>query len=97
MPWSNAPGTRRDLPDNWDELVAACKKAAGYRCEWRMRSGRRCPRRGTEVDHYGESWEHDKLRLLCRDHHNEHTQEQAQRARNRKPTTRRRPHPGRLR
>lgn len=96
MPWSNQPGTQRDLPANWSELRAACERRAGGRCEWIMPSGRRCPRQGSEADHYGKSWQHHLLRWLCAEHHKEHTQAQSRQARTRKPRIRRQRHPGSL-
>lgn len=87
----------RDLPANWSALVKDCKEAAGGRCEKIMPSGRRCPRPGSEADHYGDKDDHTKLRWLCTDHHLERTLAQAYAARVRKPTPKKRPHPGRLR
>ena len=100
MAWDKTPGTRRDLPPNWHQLVAACKRDAGGRCEWILPSGRRCPREGTDADHYGKPWEHQKLRWLCAHHHKLRTAAQALAARTRggtpKKTTPKR-HPGQLR
>jgi len=100
MAWDKTPGTRRDLPPDWHRLVQKCKAAAGGRCEWILPSGRRCPRDGEEADHYGQAWEHNKLRWLCSHHHKIHTQRQAQRARSKasgRPKPKKQRHPGALR
>lgn len=98
MAWKNAPGAQRDLPPNWDKLREECKHRAGGRCERIMASGRRCPRRGNEANHYGKPWEHHKLEWLCQHHHMIETQKQAQEARKPKVKRKRTPErPGRLR
>lgn len=101
MAWDRRSGTRRNLPKDWPARVKRCKAAAGGRCEKIMPSGRRCPRQGSEADHYGAPDDHDSLRWLCEAHHKEHTQKQAQAARRKasgKPAPKPpRPHPGRLR
>jgi len=96
--WDRTPGTRRDLPPDWPRRRKDCADAAGGRCEWILPSGKRCPRKGNEADHYGQPWEHDKLRWLCPDHHKKHTARQALAAR-RAPSKKTKPkrHPGQLR
>lgn len=98
MAWDRTPGARRDLPPDWHRIVQKVKTAAGGRCEWILPSGRRCPRDGTDADHYGQPWEHNKLRWLCPKHHKDRTAKQALAARmgpKKKPKKQR--HPGALR
>jgi 5-methylcytosine-specific restriction endonuclease McrA len=68
---------RRDrLPSNWaSEIVPAVKKRDGGRCTWRLPSGARCPRPGTDVDHRvpGDNHSMRNLQLLCGDHHQKKT------------------------
>lgn len=99
MAWDRTSGTRRDLPADWHKRRQRCKRDAGGRCEWILPSGRRCPREGSEADHYGEPWEHDKLRWLCTTHHKQRTAAQALAARTRggTPKTETQRHPGQLR
>jgi hypothetical protein len=100
MAWDSS-NRREELPDNWDELRREVIRRAGGRCEWRLpRSKRRCPRKGTDVDHFGSKHDHSKLRLLCADHHADHTARQAREARAQQRQRRYRPseeHPGGLR
>lgn len=81
MTWGAEKG--RDLPPNWDALVAAVKHRDGGRCKWTLPSGARCPRPGTDVDHKGDPNDHSlrNLRLLCGDHHNWRTARQGVQAR----------------
>lgn len=92
-------GRGRDLPADWHRIVTRIKVRDKNRCTWVMKSGRRCPRRGTEVDHVGDPADHSdrNLRLLCEAHHKRRTQEQALAARTRKPPKRPQRHPGSLR
>lgn len=61
---------RERLPANWPALRAKQLKADGYRCTWRLPSGKRCPRPATEVDHKYEKVDDDSnLQSLCADHH----------------------------
>jgi 5-methylcytosine-specific restriction protein A len=97
--WSDS-NRRSELPANWHALREACRRAAGGRCQWRLKSGKRCPRPGTDADHYGDKDDHTKLRWLCSAHHKLHTAAQARRAKAaRKAKTRRPPerHPGDIR
>lgn len=99
MAWSNEPGAQRDLPADWWRLVALCKKKAGGRCEWRLPSGKRCPRPGKDADHIGDKDDHriENLRLLCDHHHKKRTSAQALAARVGPPIQlREERHPGRL-
>lgn len=91
---------RSRLPADWDQRVKAVKERDGGRCRWKLPSGARCPRRGTDVDHKRNDDDHDlsNLQLLCRDHHNKKTAIESWRAKKskRKPG-RERPteqHPG---
>lgn len=96
MPWETS-NRRAELPADWDKIRVAQLERDDNRCTWRLPSGKRCPRRATEVDHYGDKNDHTKLRSLCSDHHKQHTQSQARRARQ-KGSRRRRgeDHPGRV-
>jgi 5-methylcytosine-specific restriction protein A len=82
MTWGDEKG--RDLPPNWEsEIVPAIKKRDNGQCRWRLPSGKRCPRRGTDVDHIGDPDDHRliKLRLLCAFHHGKRTAKQGFQAR----------------
>ena len=79
MSWEGS-NRRAELPENWDALRAATIRRAGGRCEWRLPSRRRCPRPGTDVDHFGDKHDHGRLRLLCAKHHDDHTAFQARQA-----------------
>lgn len=98
----------RDLPADWPKRVAQVKKRAREssptgieQCEARLpRSGRRCPRVGTDVDHKGDKDDHrlHKLRLICPDHHKPKTAGQGHAAWAAKKAKAKRPdelHPGR--
>lgn len=100
MAWSREPGAQRDLPPNWWKLVAETKRLAGGRCQWRLPSGKRCPRDGTDADHIGNNEDHSQgnLRWLCSFHHKKRTSAQALAARVGPPKkVREEQHPGRLR
>lgn len=62
---------RERLPDNWAELRIKRLIWDQYRCTWRLPSGRRCPRRATEVDHRVNNDDDSitNLRSLCPHHH----------------------------
>jgi hypothetical protein len=63
---------RERLPANWAELVKTVKIRSGGRCEFRLRSGARCPRPGDGgVDHVQRGDDHrlENLRDSCQDHH----------------------------
>lgn len=72
MGWETSDRRSR-LPSNWaSELVPAVKRRAAGQCEWRLpRSGKRCPRPGSDVDHVINNDDHSlrNLRLLCEHHH----------------------------
>lgn len=100
MAWSKEPGAQRDLPPGWWSIVKRIKKRDKDRCTWRLPSGKRCPRKGTEVDHIDDPEDHGdaNLRLLCTHHHKRRTGEQALAARTGpKLEPRTETHPGRLR
>lgn len=95
---------RRDrLPSNWfTELVPFVKKRDGGRCTWRLPSGKRCPRPGTDVDHRvaGDDHSPGNLQLLCEHHHAKKTAGEGRRAKAAKKASRYRPteeHPGQVR
>lgn len=100
--WDNSDRRER-LPENWaTELVPAVKKRDGGRCTWRLPSGKRCPRPGTEVDHRVAGDDHSlrNLQLLCGDHHAKKTAQEGRRAKAAKRASRYRStedHPGRVR
>lgn len=99
MAWETSDRAAR-LPANWKQLVAAVWKRDGGRCTWRLpRSGKRCPRKGADVDHIRNDDNHSlsNLRLLCRAHHDQKTQREARWGRSaRRRATKRAPeaHPG---
>lgn len=82
MPWSSS-GRRERLPDDWPERVARVKKKAEGRCQWRMKSGKRCPRPGTDVDHKipGDDHSYKNLQLLCEHHHGKKSAKEGHQAR----------------
>lgn len=76
----------RDLPPDWFARVAAVKRRAKStsklgieQCEYKLPSGKRCPRKGTDVDHKYDRNKHDvwALQLLCQAHHKPKTQQEA--------------------
>ena len=92
----------RDLPPDWKQRVAAVWKRDGGQCRWILpKSGTRCPRKGSDVDHrYGPSRHHlEDLWLLCREHHDRKTGKEAFAGRQRRKAKKRpdEAHPGRLR
>lgn len=104
MAWSD--GTGRDLPPDWFHRVAAVKARAKKssptgieQCEYRLPSGKRCPRVGKDVDHKYDRDKHDvwALQLLCPAHHKPKTQQEAMEGRQRpkKRIDPRDEHPGR--
>ena len=100
MAWSNESERRALLPSNWGAIVKAVKERDGGRCRYRLPSGARCPRPGTDVDHVGDRENHDlkNLRLLCEHHHKKVTAGQAWQgkyARRRKFKRSEEEHPGR--
>lgn len=97
--WSGNSATNRgeELPGDWEALRAEQLQKDGWRCVWTLPSGRRCPNDATDVDHYGESWEHHKLRSLCAGHHAKRTAlqgaQEAARLRAAPPRRKQQPHP----
>ena len=94
---------RRDrLPSNWEsEIVPAVKKRDGGQCTWRLPSGARCPRSGTDVDHRRPGDDHSmfNLQLLCPVHHGKKSAREGAAAKRAKKALRYRPaekHPGDL-
>lgn len=102
MAWEGSD--RRDrLPADWPARRAAQLELDGHRCRWRLRSGVRCPRRATEVDHIEEKADRHEvgkdLQSLCAHHHGLKTTAAAARFRRQKAQKRyRKPeeHPGAL-
>lgn len=96
--WKGASkSSRRDeLPPDWPALRSAQLQIDGYRCVWELPSGARCPNQATDVDHYGEKWEHHKLRSLCGLHHDKRTAAQGVAAKRVPRPRKREQHPGLL-
>lgn len=78
MAWETSDRRER-LPADWPKRVARVKERDGNRCTWKLPSGVRCPRVGTDVDHRVPGDNHDlrNLQLLCRHHHDKKTQREA--------------------
>lgn len=78
MAWETSDRRLR-LPPNWNALVKQVKERDGNRCTWKLPSGARCPRRGTDVDHRKNDDDHSlsNLQLLCAHHHGKKTQREA--------------------
>lgn len=78
MAWEGSDRRSR-LPADWPRRVAKVKVRDGGRCTWRLPSGARCPRPGTDVDHRVPGDNHDlsNLQLLCEHHHDKKTQYEA--------------------
>jgi hypothetical protein len=89
---------RSRLPANWAQLVKGVKIRDKGQCRWRLPSGARCPRPGTEVDHIKNDDDHSfgNLRLLCAHHHGKKTASEAWQGKRRKRPPRRpeEQHPG---
>lgn len=84
--WENSDRRSR-LPKDWPQRVRDVKKRAGGRCEWHLPvSGKRCPRKGTDVDHKQNDDNHDlrNLQLLCPAHHQRKTVREAWRGKQRR-------------
>lgn len=101
MSWEGSDRKDR-LPDDWSKLVAEVKRLAKGRCQWRLPSGKRCPRPGTDVDHRKPGDDHRlaNLQLLCAHHHGKKSSREGRKARaDRRALRYRTPeaHPGRLR
>lgn len=78
MAWETSDRRAR-LPANWNVLVAKVKERDGGRCTWKLTSGARCPRVGTDVDHRKNNDDHSlrNLQLLCAHHHGKKTAREA--------------------
>jgi 5-methylcytosine-specific restriction endonuclease McrA len=78
MAWETSDRRER-LPSNWSALVKQVKVRDGGRCTWKLPSGARCPRAGTDVDHRRPGDDHSlrNLQLLCRHHHDKKTAREA--------------------
>lgn len=70
---------REELPEDWKEIRAIQLMRDGGQCVWLLPSGQRCPNIATDVDHWGEKWDHSKLRSLCSLHHSKVTAQQGAR------------------
>lgn len=70
---------RTELPPDWASIVKRIKVRDGGRCRWILPSKKRCPRKGTDVDHrYAPDRHADKdLWLLCEHHHKKKTAREA--------------------
>lgn len=98
MGWESSDRRER-LPEDWDRRRADRLKKDDYRCTWKLDSGRRCPRRATDVDHRrpGDDHSQGNLRSLCQTHHKKKTAVEAVAARKKGSRERvREEHPGRL-
>lgn len=98
MAWESSDRRSR-LPSNWNELVKQVWARDKGRCTWRLPSGKRCPRKGSDVDHRVNNDDHSlsNLQLLCRTHHDKKTQREAWAGRAKRKQATRRPeerHPG---
>lgn len=99
--WNDSDRKAR-LPANWTDIVRFVKGRAANRCEWRLKSGKRCPRRGADVDHRRPGDDHSlsNLQLLCTTHHGKKTAWEAYQAKTAKKASRFRApeaHPGAVR
>lgn len=75
MAWAGSDRASR-LPSDWKQRVNRVWERDLGVCTWRLPSGRRCPRKGADVDHIRNDDNHElsNLRLLCRHHHDKKTQ-----------------------
>lgn len=83
MAWETS-NRKAELPPDWKERVREVWKRDGGRCRWLLpKSGKRCPRPGADVDHRYGPTRHavEDLWLLCRTHHDQKTQREAQQGR----------------
>jgi len=99
MAWEGSDRRAR-LPDDWPERVRQVKVRDGGRCTWRLPSGKRCPRPGTDVDHRDRGDDHSlrNLQLLCPTHHGRKTAREGWAAKGARKAKKRpeERHPGRL-
>lgn len=74
MAWEGSDRRAR-LPADWKQRVNDVWKRDKGQCTWRLPSGKRCPRKGADVDHIRNDDDHalSNLRLLCRHHHDKKT------------------------
>ena len=96
MPWGPDSGRTEPLPPDWHHLRRKQLNADGGRCTYTSPdTGLRCTARATDVHHYGNADDHDKLTSLCSWHHNKITGKQGATS-TRRPRERRPPeqHPG---
>lgn len=100
MAWEGSDRRER-LPDDWPDRVAYVKERDRGRCTWKLPSHKRCPRRGTDVDHRipGDDHSYENLQLLCAHHHAQKTAREGLQGRRKRRAPRRTPEaqPGRLR
>lgn len=71
MGWETSKRRER-LPSNWKQLCDAVHLRSGGRCEFRLPSGKRCPRKADGgVDHEIPNDDHSltNLRDSCKHHH----------------------------
>jgi len=71
MPW-NTSNRRSRLPSNWKQLCEAVHARSGWRCEFSLPSGARCPRKADGgVDHIiaNDDDSLTNLRDSCQHHH----------------------------
>ena len=78
MAWESSDRRLR-LPPDWPERVKQVWARDKGQCTWRLPSGKRCPRKGADVDHRKNNDDHSlsNLQLLCRHHHDKKTQREA--------------------
>lgn len=78
MAWETSDRASR-LPADWKVRVKKVKDRALGRCEWKLPSGDRCPRPGTDCDHRkpGDNHELWNLQWLCSHHHAKKTASEA--------------------
>jgi 5-methylcytosine-specific restriction enzyme A len=94
---------RERLPADWEARRADRLAYDGYRCTWRLPSGKRCPRPATDVDHreaMADKHERRDLQSLCAHHHGQKSAREGNQARRARKASRFRPpeeHPGTIR
>jgi 5-methylcytosine-specific restriction protein A len=87
---------KTELPADWESRIrpAIIARDSG-RCRW-IEGGKRCPAKGTDVDHVGDKHDHSlsNLRLLCGFHHKKRTAIQGNTAKKERRDRNRELHPG---
>ena len=71
MAWDGSDRKSR-LPDDWAARRLERLKKDGFRCTWKLpKTGERCPRKATDVDHRKPGDDHSmkNLQSLCATHH----------------------------